>query len=166
MALSAVVTSQSGMASAAGVNSLQVDAASGAVQLGQAGTANGSGSRQGASRVILGNKPTAPVDIVGNLVATVTQIFEAGIFLCSASANLTLPTAQGATGLVQALPNAAVGDIITFVQVVAAAQTATLVTGTGSTLAGIVTTAAAATGRVWFGRITAVTAASETITWY
>ena len=138
-----------------------------AVTLGQAGAANGKGIRTAASRIIGANKPTAPVDIAGGVTATVTQILEAGIFLCSASATLTLPTAQGATGIVQALPGTpAVGDIITFVQVVAAAQTATLAVGTGSTLAGIATTAAAATGRVWVGRITSVTAGSETITWY
>src|SRR3954452_24700291 len=92
------------------------------------------GVRFGTSRNILANKPTAPVDIVGGLTATVAQLLDAGIFLCSTSATLTLPTAQGAAGIVQALPNAQVGDIITFVQVVAAAQTATLAVGTGSTL--------------------------------
>jgi hypothetical protein len=137
-----------------------------AVVLGKAGVANGNGVRNAASRNIIENKPTAPVDIAGGITATVTQLLEAGIFLCSASATLTLPTAQGASGIVQALPGAAVGDLISFVQVVAAAQTATLAAGTGSTLAGIATTAAATTGRRWIGRITSVTANSETITWY
>lgn len=138
-----------------------------AVTLGKAAAVAGSGIRNAASRQISGNKPTAPVDIAGGITATVTQLLEAGIFLCSASATLTLPTAQGAAGIVQSLPGTpAVGDIISFVQVVAAAQTATLAVGTGSTLVGIATTAAATTGRVWFGRITAVTASSETISWY
>lgn len=137
-----------------------------AVVLGKAGTTAGNGVRNAASRNIEANKPTAPADIAGGITATVTQLLEAGMFLCSASATLTLPTAQGATGIVQALPGAAVGDIISFIQVVAAAQTATLAVGAGSTLAGIATTAAAATGRKWVGRITAITANSETITWY
>lgn len=166
MAANAVVTSISGFPSAGGATALTVDDQTGAVVVGKTGTGNGQGVRVGSSRVVSGNKPTAPVDIAGGVTATVTQLLEAGIFLCSASATLTLPTAQGATGIVQALPNAAVGDIISFVQVVAAAQTATLAAGTGSTLAGIATTAAATTGRVWIGRVTAITAGSETITWY
>lgn len=166
MAANQVVRSISGYPSAADAGSLTVDDATGAVVIGKAGVANGNGVRNGASRTIYDNKPTAPVDIAGGVTATVTQLLEAGIFLCSASATLTLPTAQGATGIVQALPNAAVGDIISFVQVVAAAQTATLAAGTGSTLGGIATTAAATTGRRWIGRITAITAGSETITWY
>lgn len=137
------------------------------VTIGKAGASAGNGVRHAASRYIDANKPTAPVDIAGGITATVTQLLEAGIFLCSASATLTLPTAQGASGIVQALPGTpAVGDIISFVQVVAAAQTATLAAGTGSTLVGIATTAAAATGRRWIGRITSVTANSETISWY
>jgi hypothetical protein len=146
------------------------NAAAGAITL-TPGTATGTGKvggiRNAASRNILANKPTAPVDIAGGITATVAQMLEAGIFLCSASATLTLPTMQGATGLVQALPGTpAVGDIIEFTQVVAAAQTATLAAGTGSTLAGIATTAAATTGRKWIGRVTSVTANSETVTWY
>lgn len=135
--------------------------------IGTAGSSNGLGLRIGSSRIVEANKPTAPVDIAGGITATVTQILEAGIFLCSASATLTLPTMAGASGLVQALPGTpAVGDIISFYQVVAAAQTATLAVGTGSTLGGIATTAAATTGRKWIGRITSVTANSETVTWY
>lgn len=144
---------------------LQGDPTGGA-QIGAAGAAAGNGVRNGASRNVIGNKPTAPVDIVGGITATVTQLLEAGIFLCSTSATLTLPTAQGAAGIVQALPGAQVGDIISFVQVVAAGQTATLAVGAGSTLAGIATTAAATTGRQWIGRITSVAAGAETITWY
>lgn len=166
MAANQVVRSIAGMPVAGGAGSLTIDDATGAVVVGGAGVANGNGVRNGASRNIIENKPTAPVDIAGGVTATVTQLLEAGIFLCSATNTLTLPTAQGATGIVQALPNAAVGDLISFVQVVAAGQTATLAAGTGSTLAGIATTAAAATGRRWIGRITAITASSETITWY
>lgn len=140
----------------------------GSVTFGRAGTAKRSGVRNVASRNIESNRPTAPVDIAGGITATVTQMLEAGIFLCSASATLTLPAADGASGLVQALPGTpAVGDIISFVQVVAAAQTATLAVGaSGNTLAGIATTAAATTGRRWIGRVTSVTNNSETITWY
>ena len=137
------------------------------VVVGRAGTAARAGVRNGASRQIDSNRPTAPVDIAGGITATVTQMLEAGIFLCSASATLTLPDMAGASGLVQALPGTpAVGDIVSFVQVVAAGQTATLAAGNGSTLGGIATTAAATTGRRWIGRITAVTAGSETVTWY
>jgi hypothetical protein len=168
MTARAAITSNSGFPSVPGNgSSLTVDDLTGAVGIGQAGASNGAGVRNGASRNITGNKPTAPVDIAGGITATVTQLLEAGIFLCSASATLTLPTAQGATGIVQALPGVpAVGDIVEFTQVVAAAQTATLAVGAGSTLAGIATTAAAATGRIWKGRVTSVAAGAETITWY
>ena len=141
--------------------------AAGSVTIGKAVAAARAGVRNQASRIIECNKPTAPVDIAGSITATVTQLLDAGIFLCSATANLTLPSMQGASGLVQALPGTpAVGDIISFVQVVAAGQTATLLTSSGSTISGIATTAAAATGRRWIGRITAVTTNSETVTWY
>ena len=166
MTARAVVTSNNGFPSVLPQPGVTVDDATLAVVIGAPGTVAGNGVRLGASRTISGNKPTAPVDIAGSITATVTQLLEAGIFLCSASANLTLPTAQGAAGIVQALPAPAVGDLISFMQVVAAAQTATLVAGAGSTLAGIATTAAAATGRVWVGRITSVAASAETITWY
>jgi|GEM_PF-1969004 hypothetical protein len=135
--------------------------------LGIAGTANGNGVRIGASRVITANKPTAPIDCAaGNLTPSVTQMFEAGIFTCATAQSLTLPTAQGASGLVQALPGTpAVGDTFTFVMAENHATNAfTLVAGTGATIYGIATNTNG--NRVWTCRVTSVTGGSETITCY
>ena len=139
----------------------------GFVQVGQPGAVNGNGVRNGSSRNIIANKPTAVVDASGGITATVAQVLEAAIFTATGTANLTLPTAQGASGLVQALPGAQVGDLFE-IQVCCshATQVVTLVAGTGSTIFGQAAAAAAQGSRIWRGRITAITAGSETITWY
>lgn len=133
------------------------------VSVGNPGTGNGTGVRVQASRVILANKPTAPVDITGGLTASVTQMLEASIFTVNTTATLTLPTAQGITGLVQALPAAAVGDTFEFVIAPATAQVGTVAVGAGWTLYGITTDAAT---RIWRCRITSIAYNSETITCY
>lgn len=136
-----------------------------AVVVGKAGTANGNGVRNAASRVITRNSPTGAVDATGGITATVTQVLEGAIFTAATAVSVTLPTAAGASGIVQALPGAAVGDIIEIYLCANHATNAiTLAAGTGSTIFGIATITNGS--RTWRGRITAITANSETITWY
>ncbi len=141
------------------------------VVLGKAGAVAGSGVRNGASRNILGNKPTAPVDASANVVATVTQVLEAGFFTSTGTASVTLPTAQstaGVGGIVAGLPGTpAIGDIIQIViACLHATQVVTLIAGTGSTIYGIATGAVGGGARTWTGRITGITADSQTMVWY
>jgi len=140
--------------------------AAGSVTVGASVAAARAGVRIGASRVIVGNKPTSAVDCTGGLTATVTQVLEGGIFTSATSVTLTLPTAQGASGIVQNLPGTpAVGDCIQIVLAMNhATNTLTLAAGAGSTIFGIATMTNG--NRIWTGRITSVTPGSETITWY
>ena len=143
--------------------------AAGSVTIGRAGVAaNAAGVRVAASRIILSNKTTAPVDASAGITATVTQMLEAGMFTSTGTATITFPTAQGAAGLVQALPGTpAIGDIIEIMVACShATQVVTIAVGTGHTIFGIATTVAGGGNRIWRGRVTSVTAASETITWY
>ena len=136
-----------------------------AVVLGKAGTAAGNGVRNGASRSIIVNKPTSAVDATGGITATVTQVLEGGIFTAATAVAVTLPTAQGAGGIVQALPGAVVGDVIEIQFCMNhATNTLTLTAGAGSTVFGIATNTNGS--RIWRGRVTAITSGSETITWY
>jgi len=133
--------------------------------------ANGDGIRFGTNRITK-NYPTAPTTgLTANTVATVAQILNAGYIgfgVLAGNRTLTLPTAQGATGLVQNLPGTpAVGDVFTFMVANGATtvtRLVTLVAGTGITL----TTHAVAglTTKVFFCRVTSVTPGAETITVY
>lgn len=137
----------------------------GGVQLGQPSAVAGTGIRIGASRSIFRNSPTGAIAMAGGLTATVTQILEGGIFTGTGTTTLTLPTAQGASGLVQALPGAQVGDLIAIIIAQNhATQTCTFTAGTGHTIFGIATNTNG--NRIWYGLVTAVTANSETMTWY
>lgn len=151
---------------AVGAANLNVGASNAtSITLGKAGTANGNGVRTAASRTIIANKPTTPIDCgATNLTPTVTQILEAAIFTCATTQTITLPTMQGATGLIQALPGTkAIGDVFEFL-LASSANTFTLVAGTGATLYG---TIAASTGtRLVWCRVTSVTANTETATCY
>lgn len=136
--------------------------------IGVAGVANGNGVRIGNGRVTV-NKPTAAV-VVGDaaIIATVTQILDAGIFTVAASINraFTLPTAATVSGLVQALPGTpAVGDVFSFYIVNTGASTVTVTAGTGATIAGNAVMPATS-NKLVLCRVTAVTADSETITCY
>jgi hypothetical protein len=136
--------------------------------IGIAGVTNGSGVRLGNGRLTI-NKPVAPtVNLNANTTATVSQIIDAGI-IGFASGNfartLTFPTAQGAAGLVQALPGTpAVGDVFTFLVFNTGTGLITLApgTGTGVTIANLTVSRS----RVVTCRVTSVVAGTETITVY
>jgi hypothetical protein len=135
--------------------------------IGIAGASNGNGTRNGASRIITRNLPTIPTTgLNANTVMTVTQILESGIigFNTSTNRTLTFPTAQGATGLVQALPNAQIGDIFEFDVFNIGTNNVTLVAGTGGTI--VNTTPINARSRRIVVRITSITANAETISVY
>ena len=94
----------------AGASTINIGTASSTpkITLSGASVSNGAGVRIGNARFTV-NKPTTPVTgLNANTSPTVTQILEAGIFgfASTTARTLTLPTAQGATGLVQALPRA------------------------------------------------------------
>jgi hypothetical protein len=135
--------------------------------IGIAGVANGDGLRIGSGRVTM-NKPTAPtVALNANTTATVAQILNAGIigFASAIARNLTLPTAQGAAGLVQALPGTpAIGDVFTFEVFNTGGGAITLVGGTGCTIVNTGTITGG--GRTIYCRVTGVTAGAETISIY
>jgi hypothetical protein len=137
--------------------------------LGCAGSSNGNGVRIAASRVTIVNRPTAPV--VGLNAAcslSVTQVFEAGIIGYSASAarNLTLPTACGASGLVQALPCAAVGDVFQMTVYNTCTFAVTLLGGTNTTIVNTNTITCVNSPRLLNFRVTAITNNAETISVY
>ncbi len=136
--------------------------------IGIAGTANGNGVRIGNARVTV-NKPLAPVITANaNTVATVTQILDAGIFVNTPTVarTFTYPSAQGATGLVQALPGTpAVGDIFTFVVVNKGTSTLTFAAAADITIAGSLNVLTNTT-RVITCRVTSITAGAETISAY
>jgi hypothetical protein len=139
--------------------------------IGTAYVANGDGIRFATNRITK-NYPTAPTTgLAANTVATVAQILNSGYIgfgVLAASRTLTLPTAQGAAGLVQNLPGTpAVGDVFTFMVAngsTTVTRLVTLVAGAGITL----TTHAVAglTTKVFFCRVTSITAGAETITVY
>ena len=137
--------------------------------IGIAGTANRNGIRNGASRIIESNKPTAPITALNaNCTLTVTEVLEMGIIGFSASATrcLTLPTAQGATGLVQALPNAQVGDIVRFTVFNTCTCGVCICAGTGGTIVNPVPVTCVNSSRSVIIRITSITSGSETISVY
>ena len=139
------------------------------VCIGIAGATNGVGIRHGASRIIESNKPTAPITALNaNCTLTITQVLEAGIFGYSASAIrcLILPSAQGATGLVQALPNAQVGDIIRFTVFNTCTCGVCICAGTGGTIVNPIPVTCVNSSRSVIIRVTSITSGSETISVY
>ncbi len=133
-------------------------------------SANGDGVRFGTNRVTM-NYPTAPTTgLNANTTATVAQILDAGLISFSPTANrtLTLPTAQGAAGLVQNLPGTpAIGDVFTFIVVntsTTVTRLVTLVAGTGITLSTHAVPGLSST--MFFCRVTSVAPNAETITIY
>lgn len=136
--------------------------------IGIAGVANGNGVRIGNGRFVV-NKPVAAVAAAGSIVATVTQVLDSGIFVFTpgAAAGLQLPTAQGATGLVQALPGTpAVGDVFTFLIVNTTANAVTLEAGAGTTLVDNPPLQNDFKSRVVYCRVTGVGAGAETLSVY
>ncbi len=157
----------------AGVSVVNIGTGSSApeVTIGRASTTSGAGLRLGNARFTI-NKPTAPTTgLNANTVATLTQIIEAGIigFTSNTARNLTMPTAQGAAGLVQALPGTpAVGDVFSFVVFNTGTAAITLLVGTGITITGPPAMVGTASGnsRTYYCRVTSVAANAETITCY
>jgi hypothetical protein len=97
------------------------------VTVGKAGASNGNGVRIGNARFTI-NKPTAPSTSSSNTTLSITQVLEAGIFVGTSSSSRTIkiPKASGSTGLVKALPNATVGDIVTVLIVNGGTSTLTI----------------------------------------
>jgi len=140
--------------------------------IGTAGTTAGNGVRVRASRMSV-NKPTTPqAGLNANTILTLADIFEAGIigFTATAARNLTFPTAQGASGIVQNFPGTpAIGDTIQFTVFNVAAFAVTLVAGTGVTIvnAGTISTLTAGQpSRVVIIRVTSITPNAETVSIY
>lgn len=153
-----------GLASSGGSVSLGVGTLS--LTLSATTATSGAGLNFAASRIIERQTSVAPVDCSGaGVSATVTQILDGAIFTCATSQTVTLPTAQGASGIVQNLPGAAVGSIFRIhLAENHASNTLTLAAGTGGTIYGIATVTNG--GRDWICRVTSITANSETYTCY
>jgi len=152
----------------AGVSTVNIATGAGGntVSIGGTGTTNGNGVRLGNGR-ITNAKPTLAVSAAASITPSVTQVLDASIFLLTGNTNktITMPSAQGATGLVQALPSATVGDVFKFLISYTGTGNITLVAGTGVTISG----PAAVTGpisRVVYCQVTSVTSGSETISCY
>lgn len=128
--------------------------------------ANGNGIKQNGRLTF--SRATATADCGNaNFSPTVTQILDA-IITCTGSAvrTITLPTARGATGLIQGLPSAAVGDVFTIIFANGSGNRAiTLAQTAGITFFGS-TSVAASSSRQLYCRVTSVTAGSETATCY
>lgn len=134
----------------------------------------GSGFKVRSSRVTKFSKVFTISDCAGtNPVPTVSLLLEGSRFSCGTVQNLTLPTAQGASGIVQAMTAAtglpvsvpvAVGDVFEFSMISTAASNFTLTTATGITLLGnaVVNNAK----KIWECTVTSVTTNAETLTCY
>lgn len=149
-----------------GNSTVTVSTGTKAVSFGATAATAGAGFRNGNTRTILRKYGTAIDCAAGNLTPTVAQVLDTGLFTCATSQTVTLPTAQGAAGLVQALPGTpAVGDEFTLVLAENhATNTNTLVAGTGGTIYGIATITNGS--RKWFCVVTAITGNAETYTCY
>jgi hypothetical protein len=139
------------------------------VDIGSAGTSNGNGVRIGNARFTI-NKPTTPSTGNSSVTLTNTQVLEAGIFVGTSTSNsrtIKIPKANGSTGLVKALPNATVGDIIT-VLIVNGGDKTISIDGDDSTVTKVPNTmnVPAGTSRVVYIRVTDITNDSEKISIY
>lgn len=144
---------------------------SGTVVIGpSSGQSSSSGLRIRSARVTIANKPFAATDCAAaNLTPNVSLTLDDSIFTCATAQTVTMPSAQGAAGLVQSLPTmagavTAVGDIFEFQLVSTAAANFTLVGGVGTTIVG--NAAVNNSGRIVRCRVTSVTSGSETLTCY
>ncbi len=141
------------------------------ITIGRASTNLGAGLRLGNGRFTI-NKPTTPLTALNaNTTLTVAQLLDVGIigFTSTTARNLTLPSAQGATGIVQALPGTpAIGDVFSFVVFNRSNANITLVAGTGGTITGPPTMFGNGSGnsRTYYCRVTSVAANAETIVCY
>lgn len=135
------------------------------------GNTSSRGVRIQATRVTPATKNVAPVDCAGaGIGATTSQILDGSIFTCATAQNLTMPTSQGAAGIVQNLAGAtttappAVGDLFQFYVSSTAAANFTLVAGAGGTIVGnaVVNNAS----KIWTCRVTSVAGGAETLSCY
>lgn len=139
-------------------------------KLGYPPTSGAFGLQVQSSRVIEANKTVAPVDMVdAPLSATTSQLLDSSIFTCTPTANrnLTIPRADGATGVVQNLPNqpVIVGAHFKFVVAVNhASNTVTLIAGTNVTIYGIATVTNGS--RTVWCRVTNIGVGTEAYTCY
>jgi hypothetical protein len=133
------------------------------------GSSTNDGVRFGNGRITI-NKPTPPITgQTGDLTPTVSQILDAGIFGFNSGTGrtLTIPTASGAGGLVQALPGTpVVGDIFTFMVYNDSNGSVTLQPADASVT--VVTNIVNLNDRLRIVncRVTGITAGSETISVY
>ena len=143
------------------------------VTVGAAGTSKGNGVRIGNARFTI-NKPTTPTKSTSSSDQTLTNtiILDAGIYVWepgSASKKLIIPTAKGSSGLVQALPNATVGDVFTLLVVNSSTtqdyQMSTN-SGEGNTIQSGTITIGKGTSRVLYFRVTSISNNSEAISIY
>jgi hypothetical protein len=140
------------------------------ITIGNAGTTSGNGIRIGNGRFSINKTSTTPntyFSATNNI--TLADVVDRGIIVANRSSNgitLTLPTAQGNSGIVQAFPGTpAVGDVIALLIVNSNNQIATLATASGITLTGT-PTIASNSSRMFYFRITSIVSGSETITVY
>lgn len=145
----------------------------GNLTLGPTSGQGAAGVRIRSGKVIERSTPFAAVDCAGaGISATVSQLLEAQGFTCATAQTLTTPSAQGVSGIVQALPGfgvisalggpTAIGDTFRFRMKSTAAANFTLAAGTGVTIAG---TSVANNGAIEVVcRVTSVTSGSEAIT--
>ena len=143
------------------------------VTVGAAGTSKGNGVRIGNARFTV-NKPTAPTKTTSSSDQTLTNtmILDAGIYVWDPGASgkkLIIPTAKGSSGLVQALPNATVGDVFTLLVVNSSTtqdyQMSTN-SGEGNTIQSGTITIGKGTSRVLYFRVTSISNNNEAISIY
>jgi hypothetical protein len=139
------------------------------VTIGTDGTTKGNGVRIGNARFTI-NKPSEPTSSSSDTDLSISQVLEEGIFVgTSTSSNKTIkiPTAKGSTGLVQALPNAEVGDIVS-VLIVNGGNKSLLIDGRDSSVTKVPSTMTvpAGTSRLVYIRVTSITSGSETVSIY
>lgn len=106
-----------------------------------------SGFRVRSSRVVIASKPFVALDCAGaGISVTISNLLDRSLFTCGTAQTITLPSAQGSGGIVQALPGQGVstfaggptlvGDQFEFTIVSTAATNFTLAGNTGITLVG------------------------------
>lgn len=148
----------------------------GTVVLGPSAGQGPSGLLIRSGRIVDAEKPFLALDCAGaGISVSVSNLLDRGLFTCGTAQNVTMPTAAGASGIVQGLPGNGtstllggpllVGAQFHFWIVSTAAATVTLVAGAGVTFpAGSITVNN--TSRQVLCVVTSVTASSETISCY
>jgi len=112
-----------------------INAGTGATTINATAATARAGLRVAATRVINRNSSVAIPDCAGGtLNLTVTQFLDAGFFTCGSVQTVNFPSWQGASGIVQNLPDTpAVGDVVEVTGVATGAFAITMGFGTGGT---------------------------------